>query len=121
MSCDYKGFLVSEALPPYFRIGSSIAQWDTFLEGSVLLTGGVSPLSWSQFLQRVPGIELIPRFVESELAIMFDKALRGFGAGRQGPVLQNEDLENLFLPAVQVRTDRSAQMLALVRLLPVGF
>ena len=51
----------------------------------------MSPLSWSQFLQRVPGIELIPRFAESELAVMFDKALCGFGAGHQGPGLQNEN------------------------------
>ena len=72
-----------------------------------------SPFSWSQFLQRVPGIELIPCFVESELVVMFDKALCGFGAGRQGLGLQNKDLEELFLPAGRVRTDRSAQMVAL--------
>ena len=36
-----------------------------------------------------------------------------FGAGRQGLGLQNKDLEELFLPAGRVRTDRSAQMLAL--------
>ena len=113
MSCDYKGCLVSEGLPPYFRIGSSIDQWDTFLEGEVLLVGIESPFSWSQFLQRVPGIELIPRFVEGELAVMFDKALCGFGTGRQGLGLQNKDLEDLFLPAGRVRTDRSAQMVAL--------
>ena len=44
---------------------------------------------------------------------MFDKALCGFGAGHQGLGLQNKDLEELFLPAVRVRTNRFAQMLAL--------
>ncbi len=113
MSCDYKGFLVSEGLPPYFQIGSSIAQWDTFLEGEVLLAGTESPFSWGQFLQRVPGVEAIDRFVEREVAVLYDKALCEFGAGRQGLVLQNQDLERLFLPAVQGRTDRTAQMVAL--------
>ena len=44
---------------------------------------------------------------------MYDKALCGFGAGRQGLDLQNQDLERLFLPAVRVRTDRTGQMVAL--------
>ena len=113
MSCDYKGFLISEGLPPYFQIGSSIDQWDTFLEGEVLLGGTESPLTWGQFLQRIPGVELLPRFVESEVAVLYDKALCGFGTGRQGLVLQNKDLEGLFLPAVRGRTDRTAQMVAL--------
>ena len=70
MSCDYKGFLISEGLPPYFQIGSSIDQWDTFLEGEVLLVGTESPLTWGQFLQRIPGVELVPRLVECEVAVL---------------------------------------------------
>ena len=47
------------------------------------------------------------------MAVLYDKALCGFGTGRQGLVLQNQDLEGLFLPAVRGRTDRTAQMVAL--------
>ena len=111
MSCNYKGFLVSEGLPPYFRIGSSIDHWNTFLEGEVLLVGSESPFIWSQFLQSVPGIEVIDRYVESEVAVLFDKALCGFGTGRQGLALRNKDLEDLFLPVGRVLC--SAQMVAL--------
>ena len=57
---------------------------------------GESPFSWSQFLQWVPGIELIPRLVESKVAVLYDKALCGFGTGRQGLVLQNNPSKSWF-------------------------
>jgi hypothetical protein len=53
---------------------------------------------WDDFLVQVPGIAQLPSFVEHELAVIYVKVLCSFGASKQGQVLKNEDLGNMFFP-----------------------
>jgi hypothetical protein len=71
MSFNYRAFLEGEGLTLYFRGGSSLAFWNA-------RRWSRDPISWDQFLVQVPGIAQLPSFVEREVAVMYDKALRSF-------------------------------------------
>jgi hypothetical protein len=113
MSLNYGAFLEGEGLPLYFRVGSSMAFWDAKRGSNLMVAGTWEPMSWDQFLTKIPGIAQLPVFVECELAITFDKALCSFGASKQGQVLSNEELGSMFLPATIQRRGLATQMMVL--------
>ena len=112
MSFNYQAFLEDEGVPTYFQDGSPSGLFDSIREGSVRLAGIADTVSWQDFLLNTPGVRDIPFFVESELTVVYDQALCGFGHRKQGLVFRNEALHSMFQPN-SLRQGLAPQMLEL--------